>query len=128
MLDDEAVHPLLNGRHNIVVMSDEAHRSQYGLKAVLTKEVAYKFGYAKHMRDALKNASFIGFTGTPDVRRMPYRNLAVELLEKLLNDSIKAKTRNNVVQEKKYAERLLETLRKYNNRAIETAQVIEELI
>jgi type I restriction enzyme R subunit len=63
-----------------------------------------------------------------DVRRMPHRNLAVELLEKLLKDEIKAKTRNNVVQEKKYAERLQETLRKYNNRAIETAQVIEELI
>ncbi len=40
----------------------------------------------------------------------------------------KAKTRNNVVQEKKFADRLQETLRKYNNRAIETAQVIEELI
>ncbi|TRX03023.1 type I restriction endonuclease subunit R [Candidatus Methylobacter oryzae] len=65
LLDGESEHPLLNGRHNIVVMSDEAHRSQYGLKAVLTKEGAYKFGYAKHMRDALKNASFIGFTGTP---------------------------------------------------------------
>jgi len=63
-----------------------------------------------------------------DVRRMPYRNLAVELLEKLLKDDIKAKTRNNVVQEKKYSDRLKETLRKYNNRAIETAQVIEELI
>ncbi|TBR43901.1 type I restriction endonuclease subunit R [Marinomonas agarivorans] len=63
-----------------------------------------------------------------DVRQMPERNLAVELLEKLLKDDIKAKTRNNVVQEKKYADRLLETLRKYNNRAIETAQVIEELI
>jgi type I restriction enzyme R subunit len=63
-----------------------------------------------------------------DVRQMPERNLAIELLEKLLKDDIKAKTRNNVVQEKKYAERLQETLRKYNNRAIETAQVIEELI
>ncbi|HAS4251395.1 TPA: DUF3387 domain-containing protein, partial [Vibrio cholerae] len=63
-----------------------------------------------------------------DVRQMPERNLAVELLEKLLKDDIKAKTRNNVVQEKKYADRLQETLRKYNNRAIETAQVIEELI
>jgi type I restriction enzyme R subunit len=59
---------------------------------------------------------------------MPYKNFAVELLEKLLNDDIKAKTRNNVVQEKKYADRLQETLRKYNNRGIETAQVIEELI
>jgi type I restriction enzyme, R subunit len=59
---------------------------------------------------------------------MPYRNLAVELLEKLLNDGIKAKTRNNVVQEKRFSDRLQETLRKYNNRAIETSQVIEELI
>lgn len=63
-----------------------------------------------------------------DVRRMPHKNLAVELLEKLLQDSIKSKTRNNVVQEKAYSERLKETLRKYNNRAIETAKVIEELI
>ncbi|NOR47463.1 MAG: HsdR family type I site-specific deoxyribonuclease, partial [Methanosarcinaceae archaeon] len=63
-----------------------------------------------------------------DVRNMPHRNLAVELLEKLLKDEIRSKTRNNVVQEMKYGERLKETLRKYNNRAIETAQVIEELI
>ena len=63
-----------------------------------------------------------------DVRQMPYRNLAIELLEKLLNDGIKAKTRNNVVQEKRFSDRLQETLRKYNNRAIETSQVIEELI
>ena len=63
-----------------------------------------------------------------DVRQMPYRNLAIELLEKLLKDAIKSKSRNNVVQEMKYGDRLKETLRKYNNRAIETAQVIEELI
>ncbi|MBV2134075.1 type I restriction endonuclease subunit R [Pseudomonas sp. MAP12] len=63
-----------------------------------------------------------------DVRQMNSRNLAVELLEKLLRDEIKARARNNVVQEKKYGDRLLETLRKYHNRAIETAQVIEELI
>jgi type I restriction enzyme R subunit len=63
-----------------------------------------------------------------DVRRMESRNLAVDLLEKLLRDKIKARARNNVVQEKKYGDRLLETLRKYHNRAIETAQVIEELI
>ena len=65
LLDGEAEHPLLNGRHNIVVMSDEAHRSQYGLKAKLSNDGTYKFGYARHMRDALKNAAFIGFTGTP---------------------------------------------------------------
>ncbi|TVX99076.1 type I restriction endonuclease subunit R [Cohnella terricola] len=65
LLEEETEHPLLNSRHNIVVISDEAHRSQYGLKAVLSKNGEYTFGYAKHMRDALKNASFIGFTGTP---------------------------------------------------------------
>lgn len=65
LLEGETEHPLLNGRHNIVVISDEAHRSQYGLKAVLTRDGEYKFGYAKHLRDALKNAAFIGFTGTP---------------------------------------------------------------
>ncbi len=65
LLDGESGHPVLNDRHNIVVISDEAHRSQYGLKATLKKDGGYKFGYARHMRDALPNASFIGFTGTP---------------------------------------------------------------
>lgn len=65
LLDDETHHPILNDRHNIVVISDEAHRSQYGLKAKLSPDGQYKFGYAKHMRDALPFASFIGFTGTP---------------------------------------------------------------
>ncbi|WP_369983839.1 type I restriction endonuclease subunit R [Thalassolituus sp.] len=65
LLDDESHHPVLNKRHNIVVISDEAHRSQYGLKATLSADGQYKFGYAKHMRDALPSASFIGFTGTP---------------------------------------------------------------
>lgn len=63
-----------------------------------------------------------------DLKNMKSRNLAVELLEKLLRDEIKARTRNNVVQQTKYSERLLMTLRKYHNRAIETAQVIEEMI
>ncbi|POB87000.1 type I restriction endonuclease subunit R [Vibrio vulnificus] len=65
LLDDEKHHPILNDRHNIVVISDEAHRSQYGLKATLSADGQYKFGYAKHMRDAIPYASFIGFTGTP---------------------------------------------------------------
>ncbi|WP_289102822.1 type I restriction endonuclease subunit R [uncultured Marinobacter sp.] len=65
LLNDESGHPILNDRHNIVVISDEAHRSQYGLKATLKKDGTYKFGYARHMRDALPNAAFIGFTGTP---------------------------------------------------------------
>ncbi|AVZ00166.1 DEAD/DEAH box helicase [Lelliottia sp. WB101] len=65
-LDNEQSHPALNMRSNIVVISDEAHRSQYGLSATLDRETGvYKYGYAKHMRDALPNASFMGFTGTP---------------------------------------------------------------
>lgn len=63
-----------------------------------------------------------------DVRNMKERNLAVELLEKLLKDEVKARMKNDVVSEKAYSDRILETLRKYHNRAIETAQVIEELI
>lgn len=65
LLAGENAHPILNDRHNIVVISDEAHRSQYGLKATLKADGSYQFGYAKHMRDALPNAAFIGFTGTP---------------------------------------------------------------
>lgn len=65
-LDGEQSHPALNQRSNIVVISDEAHRSQYGLSATLDRQTGvYKYGYAKHMRDALPNASFMGFTGTP---------------------------------------------------------------
>ena len=48
-------HPMLSDRRNIVVIADEAHRSQYD----------FIDGFARHMRDALPNASFIGFTGTP---------------------------------------------------------------
>ncbi len=63
-----------------------------------------------------------------EVRGMPQRNLAVELLRKLLNGEIKARARRNVVQARSFAEMLEEAVRKYQNRAIETAQVIEELI
>ncbi|MCW0221150.1 MAG: DUF3387 domain-containing protein, partial [Prosthecobacter sp.] len=63
-----------------------------------------------------------------DVRKTPLRNLAVELLERLLKDEIRANSRTNIVQEKKYSDRLMETLRRYHNRSIETAKVIEELI
>jgi type I restriction enzyme R subunit len=66
LLNGEKKHPPLSERTNIVVISDEAHRSQYGFKAKLdTKTGEYVYGYAKHMRDAIPNASFIGFTGTP---------------------------------------------------------------
>ncbi|HBY7536877.1 TPA: type I restriction endonuclease subunit R [Klebsiella pneumoniae] len=63
-----------------------------------------------------------------DVKNMKEKNLAVELLEKLLRDEVKARMRNDVVQERKYSDRIMSTLQKYHNRNIETAQVIEELI
>jgi type I restriction enzyme R subunit len=63
-----------------------------------------------------------------DLAHIKHKNLAIELLEKLLNDQIKTHNRTNVVQEKKFSDRLQATLAKYHNRAIETAKVIEELI
>ena len=63
-----------------------------------------------------------------DVQGMPQRNLAVELLQKLLKGELAARRRKNVVQARSFAEMLEETLRRYQNRAIEAAQVIEELI
>ena len=63
-----------------------------------------------------------------EVQGMPHRNLAVELLQKLLRGEVSSRRRKNVVQARSFAEMLEQTLRRYQNRAIETAQVIEELI
>lgn len=63
-----------------------------------------------------------------EVQGMPQRNLAVELLEKLLKGEIKTRRRHNVVQARSFAELLEQAIRRYQNRGIETAQVIEELI
>jgi type I restriction enzyme, R subunit len=63
-----------------------------------------------------------------EVRDMPQRNLAVELLEKLLKGEIKTRSKRNVVQARSFSAMLEQALRKYQNRAIETAKVIEELI
>ena len=59
---------------------------------------------------------------------MPQRNLAIELLRKLLEGEIRTRHRKNIVQARSFAELLEASIRKYQNRAIETAQVIEELI
>ena len=63
-----------------------------------------------------------------EVQGMPHRNLAVELLQKLLRGEVSNRRRKNVVQARSFAEMLEQTLRRYQNRAIEAAQVIEELI
>ena len=56
---------LLTDRRNVVVIADEAHRSQYGLETTFTKDGQLRGGLAKYMRDALPNATYLGFTGTP---------------------------------------------------------------
>lgn len=63
-----------------------------------------------------------------EVQQLPQRNLALELLKKLLNDEIKTRMRKNVVQGRSFAEMLEEAIKKYQNRAIGAAEVIQELI
>ncbi|MFO7889269.1 MAG: type I restriction endonuclease subunit R, partial [bacterium] len=63
-----------------------------------------------------------------EVRSLPQKNLAVELLKKLINDEIKHRSRKNVVQARSFAQMLEESIKKLQNRAIETAAIIEELI
>src|SRR5271166_1033439 len=59
-------YPVLTDRRNVIVIADEAHRSQYGFNAkVEHKTGVISYGFAKYLRDGLPNASFIGFTGTP---------------------------------------------------------------
>ncbi|MDH0689853.1 type I restriction endonuclease subunit R [Stutzerimonas stutzeri] len=71
--EDEDSFPVLSTRSNIVVVADEAHRTQYGFSASLKVQdvkvaeasARYQVGYAQHLRDALPNATFVAFTGTP---------------------------------------------------------------
>jgi len=66
--EDRLEFDTLSTRHNIIVIADEAHRSHYGFYARINaseKAVTTTYGYAKYLRDAVPNASFIGFTGTP---------------------------------------------------------------
>lgn len=56
--------PVLTDRSDVIVIADEAHRTQYGMQAKIT-DSGLRYGFAKYLRDALPNASFIGFTGTP---------------------------------------------------------------
>lgn len=67
-------------------------------------------------------------TTPKDLTNLPERNLAVELLERLLEGEIKSRFVTNLAQEKKFSELLANVIKRYQNRSIETAQVIEELI
>jgi type I restriction enzyme R subunit len=63
-----------------------------------------------------------------EIQGLPHKNLALEVLRKLLNDEIKTRSKKNLVQSRSFSKMLEKSIRKYQNRAIETAQVIEELI
>ena len=63
-----------------------------------------------------------------EVRGLPHRNLALELLKKLINDELKTRSRKNLVQSRSFAQMLEQTIQRYQNRSIEAAQVIAELI
>lgn len=63
--ENEIKFPALTERRNVFVFTDEAHRSQYGFSARIDKDNKFKVGYAQHLRDAMPNATFVAFTGTP---------------------------------------------------------------
>jgi type I restriction enzyme R subunit len=63
--DNETKFPALTERRNVFVFTDEAHRSQYGFSARIDKNNKFKVGYAQHLRNAMPNATFVAFTGTP---------------------------------------------------------------
>ncbi|MBS9536733.1 type I restriction endonuclease subunit R [Micrococcus luteus] len=63
--EDGDANPVLTDRRNVIVIADEAHRSQYGFSETLDRHGRLKSGLAKHMRDALPGATYLGFTGTP---------------------------------------------------------------
>jgi type I restriction enzyme, R subunit len=94
-------------------------------KAVVSDEVVDIFAAAGLKKPDI---SILSEEFLAEIRGMPQRNLAVELLQKLLRNEIKARSRRNVVQGRVFSEMLERALRRYQNRAIETAKIIEELI
>jgi len=74
------------------------------------------------------NIAVISDTFLAEIKNLPEKNLALELLRKLLNDEIKASKKTSVVQSRRFSERLDDSIKSYRNRALETAQVIEALI
>ncbi len=101
------------------------HRPKAPALAVVSEEVVDIFAAAGLRKPDI---SILSDEFLAEVRDMPQRNLAVELLRKLLSGEIRTRSTRNVVQARSFAELLDKSIRKYQNRAIETAQVIEELI
>ncbi|MBU0518815.1 type I restriction endonuclease subunit R, partial [bacterium] len=94
-------------------------------KAVSSDEVIDIFSAARLKKPDI---SILSDEFLAEVQKLPHRNLAVEMLQKLLNDEINIRMSKNVVQARSFAEMLEATIRKYQNRSIETAEIILELI
>jgi type I restriction enzyme R subunit len=94
-------------------------------KAVSSNEVIDIFSAAGLQRPEL---SILSDEFLTEVEKLPQKNLALELLEKLLNDQIKVKFKKNVVQQASFAEKLAMTIKKYQSRTIEAAKIIAELV
>ncbi|OGF67868.1 MAG: DEAD/DEAH box helicase [Candidatus Fischerbacteria bacterium RBG_13_37_8] len=99
--------------------------SQLVSKAVSSEQVIDIFAAAGLKKPDI---SILSDEFLAEVQNMPHKNLAVELLRKLLNDEIKTRARTNIVLARSFTEMLENAIRAYQNRAIETAQIIEELI
>src|SRR5690606_14869121 len=119
-----AIAKMSTGDRKVSADLDHAIR-QIVSKAIVSDEVIDIFAAAglKHPDISILSDQFLA-----DVRGMEHKNLAVELLRKLLNGEVKARSRHNLVQARSFADLLDKSVRRYQNRAIEAAQVVEELI
>ncbi len=125
----QAIKAALN-KHSSATKKISDEQREYALRQIVSRAV-FSDGVVDIFAAAGLKKPNIGILSEEflnDVRLMPQRNLAVELLERLLDDEIKSRFATNVVQNKKFSELLQQSLTRYRNRAIETAQVIEELI
>lgn len=94
-------------------------------RAIVSDQIIDIFAFAGLNKS---NIAILSDEFLEEVRGLPYRNLALETLQKLINEQIKIISRKNLIQSRSFREMLEDTIKRYQNRAIETAQVINELI
>ncbi|MDR6398320.1 ribosomal protein L17 [Herbaspirillum seropedicae] len=111
------------GQFLIAVPSDSVAKAFADIVDVIQRSISANDGNAQKPNIGLLDDEFLA-----QVKSLPERNLAVELLERLLQGEIKSRFSSNIVQEKKFSDLLTGVIQRYQNRAIETAQVMEELI
>ena len=119
---------LTKSAHTDKKLQDEA--KEYALRQIISKSVIATDVVDIFAAAGLHkpNIDLLSDEFLEEIRHMKERNLAVELLERLITKGIQAKFKTNVVQQQKFSKLLQEALIRYSNRAVETSQVIEELI